>query len=70
MEATKAAVPYLTKEVGFHRVQAKCCLENMASERVMQKVGMKKEGVFRQLFYGKDGMFHDVVIYAILADEI
>lgn len=42
-EAARTAIEYLILEVGFHRIEAKCCTENTASERVMQKLGMKKE---------------------------
>lgn len=39
-EAARAAIEYWIREVGFHRIEAKCCTENTASERVMQKLGM------------------------------
>lgn len=68
-EAVKAVSCYLIEEIGFHRVQAKCCVENRASERVMQKSGMTKDGVLRGYFYCKDNRFCDVVMYAILADD-
>ena len=62
-------VRYLIDEIGFHRVQAKCCVENPASERVMKKVGMTKDGILRGYFHCKDGRFSDVVMYAILAED-
>ncbi|MBQ9459436.1 MAG: GNAT family N-acetyltransferase [Oscillospiraceae bacterium] len=67
-EAAGAAMAYLF-ETGFHRVQAKCAAENAASERVMQKLGMKREGVLRGAFRGKDGRYRDVTVYAALAPE-
>ena len=39
-DENRAAIEYLIREVGFHRIEAKCCTENTASERVMQKLGM------------------------------
>lgn len=68
-EAAREIVRYLIDEIGFHRVQAKCCVENPASERVMQKVGMTKDGILRGYFHCKDGRFSDVVMYAILAED-
>lgn len=68
-EAAAAVVRYLFEEVGFHRVQAKCCAENPASERVMQKIGMTKEGVLRGYFRAKDGRWCDVVLYAALRND-
>lgn len=68
-EAARAVISYMTEKVGFHRVQAKCCIENAASERVMQEAGMTKEGVLRGYFYSKDNRFCNVVMYAILKDD-
>lgn len=66
-EAARAAIEYLIREVGFHRIEAKCCTENTASERVMQKLGMNKEGILRERFCGKDGRWHDLAEYSLLA---
>lgn len=66
-EAATVVLHYLFNEVGFHRVQAKCCIDNSASERVMQKVGMSKEGVLRDYFLTKDHHWRDVVLYSLLS---
>ena len=66
-EAAKAVIRYLFDAVGFHRVQAKCSAKNAASERVMQKIGMAKEGVLHGFFSARDGGFHDVVVYGLLS---
>ena len=42
--------------------------DNPASGRVMEKCGMRKEGVLRQRLYNK-GKFVDVALYAILKDD-
>ena len=50
-----------------YRVQAMCVVPNLASERVMQKLGMQFEGILRgRLFQGPD---HDVKMCAILRPE-
>ena len=69
-EAARAAIEYLIREVGFHRIEAKCCTENTASERVMQKLGMNKEGILRERFYGKDARWHDLAEYSLLAHDL
>lgn len=46
-EAASAAMEFPLSEAGFHRVQAKCAAENAASLRVMEKLGMRREGVLR-----------------------
>ena len=63
-EAARAAIEYLIREVGFHRI------ENTASERVMQKLGMNKEGILRERFCGKDGRWHDLAGYSLLAHDL
>lgn len=65
-EAASAVLRYSRDRVGFHRIQAKCCVGNRASERVMQKLGMSKEGVLREYFQVQDGYWLDVVLYALL----
>ena len=69
-EAAHVAIEYLIREVGFHRIEAKCCTENTTSERVMQKLGMNKEGILRERFYGKDGRWHDLAEYSLLAHDL
>lgn len=69
-EAARAAIEYLIREVGFHRIEAKRCTENTASERVMQKLGMNKEGILRERFCGKDGRWHDLAEYSLLAHDL
>lgn len=68
-QAAELVLDYLRNEVGFHRIQAKCCVENQASRRVMEKLGMVPEGVLHDFFLGKDGRWMDVVLYALVADK-
>mgnify|MGYP002591663155 CR=1 FL=1 len=53
---------------GFRKVSAGYFVENEASRRVMEKCGMRKEGVLRQRLYNK-GKFVDVALYAILKSD-
>ncbi len=69
-EAAHAILQFLLKEVGLHRIQAKCCVKNTASERVMQKLGMQKEGILRDYFLGKGGNYEDIVMYSYLNEEL
>ena len=69
-EAARAAIEYLILEVGFHRIKAKRCTENTASERVMQKLGINKEGILLERFCGKDGHWHDLAEYSLLAHAL
>jgi RimJ/RimL family protein N-acetyltransferase len=67
-EAARAVVSYAFDDLGLHRVQGRHLLRNPASGRVMQKLGMRLEGVHRDL-YRRWGQFEDVAVYAVLAHE-
>ncbi len=47
-EAVKAIVDWVLKQESIHRVWAFCDVENLASARVLEKVGMQREGVLRR----------------------
>lgn len=67
-EALKAVMGYLFKEAGFNRVAACHDVRNPASGRVMEKAGMKQEGVLRQA--GKNNLgLCDVVWRAALRSD-
>ena len=60
-------------DVGFttlklNRIAAQCAPENKASIRVMQKLGMAREGLLRE-HYRAGGKYWSSVIYALLARE-
>ena len=44
VEAAQALVRFGFERMGLERVEAKCFLENRASQRVIEKLGMKLEG--------------------------
>lgn len=67
-EAARAIVSFGFASLGLHRIQARHFLRNAASGRVMQKIGMRLEGVHRGA-YRRWGRFEDVAVYAILAPE-
>lgn len=67
-EAAYAVVAYGFNQVGLNRMVARHFANNPASGRVMQKLGMQREGVQRQ-HDKKDGGYLDVVLYGLLRDE-
>ena len=68
-EAVRAAIAFLVRREGFHRVAARHDSRNPNSGRVMQKAGMKREGVLRASGRSNSGL-GDMVWYAILAEEL
>lgn len=73
-EAAAALIRYGFAHWDIHRVVAHCNPENIASWRVMEKIGMRREGVFRQnIFFERDAsgnpIWLDTFEYAILKDD-
>ncbi len=54
--------------LGLHRIQAMHFPRNPASGRVMQKLGMTREGLLRQ-YVSNRGSREDVIMYSILRPE-
>ena len=65
-EAARAMVEYGFGPLGLHRIMARHLARNPASGRVLEKVGMTREGVLRQHVLKWD-VFEDLVVYAVLA---
>jgi ribosomal-protein-alanine N-acetyltransferase len=67
-EALREVIRFGFEKMSLERVEARCFVENLSSERVMQKCGMKLEGVLRNSMFVK-GEFRNFKIYSILRDE-
>jgi len=65
-EASRAAIDYCIRELGTNRIQAQCKVENVASARVMEKLGMKFEGTHRSSIFHRD-RYWDTHCYATVA---
>lgn len=72
-EAARALVDHAFAELGVHRVVANCNPANVASWRVLEKIGFVREGHLRQNIFFRcdtDGrpMWQDTFEYARLSD--
>jgi ribosomal-protein-alanine N-acetyltransferase len=67
-EAARAVVGHAFAGYAVERVQARVFVENVASARVCEKLGMTHEGTLRHAVYRR-GRFWDVRFYAILRHE-
>jgi ribosomal-protein-alanine N-acetyltransferase len=54
-------------ELGLHRIAATCDPRNVASDRVLQKVGMVREGTLQGTHLLRDG-WRDSNLYALVAE--
>jgi [ribosomal protein S5]-alanine N-acetyltransferase len=69
--ATEAAEKMIS--IGFnhfnlHRIQATCDPDNIASYKVLEKIGMKKEGILRENLLLKSG-WRDSAVFSVLKSE-
>ena len=67
-EATQLMVDYLFLSKDTMRIQAQTDPRNVASHKVLEKVGFKKEGTLRKSFFMR-GEWRDAYIYSILREE-
>jgi [ribosomal protein S5]-alanine N-acetyltransferase len=67
-EAAHAVLTYGFTELGLHRVFATCRPSNSASVRVLEKLGMQREGYLRQHRWMK-GHWQDSLLFAVLDHE-
>jgi ribosomal-protein-alanine N-acetyltransferase len=67
-EAARALMDYGFTSLGLHRIHADASTDNIASWRIMERLGMRREGLLRQAVY-EGGKWLDRYIYGMLADE-
>jgi len=67
-EATAVLVDYLFNKLGIHRIYIQAATDNAASNRVIQKVGFKLEGVLRENEHIRD-RYLDHNIYGMTKDD-
>lgn len=67
-EASKALLQFAFKEIKLNKVFARYFSSNIASGKVMEKIGMKQEGILKEHII-KEGKYTDLVYYGILEKE-
>jgi aspartate/methionine/tyrosine aminotransferase/RimJ/RimL family protein N-acetyltransferase len=60
---------YAFEDLGCIRVQFKTDLRNLRSQKALERIGAKREGVLRNHMLRADGQFRDSVYYSIIANE-
>jgi len=61
---------YALEELGLQRVDLMTDPDNIASQRVAEKVGFQREGVLRAHLRHPDGRIRDSVMYSLLPGEL
>jgi RimJ/RimL family protein N-acetyltransferase len=67
-EAAQALLQFRFGTLKLNRIYAHHMLRNLASGRVLEKIGMKREGILRERVR-KWGVYEDVAILSIIRKE-
>jgi len=67
-EAAQIMVDYLFLSKEIVRIQACTDMRNMVSQKVLEKIGFKKEGIIRKYVF-VCGEWRDALLYSILREE-
>ncbi|WP_064093478.1 GNAT family N-acetyltransferase [Rossellomorea aquimaris] len=67
-EAAKKVIQFGFTTLQLHRLYATCDPQNLGSAKVLEKIGLIKEGTLREVIMLKDG-WRDSCIYSILKKE-
>jgi [ribosomal protein S5]-alanine N-acetyltransferase len=68
-ESARAVMQFGFEQLGLHRVQASHFPRNPASARILEKIGMQREGLLRG-YVQKNGQAEDVIYYAALKSDL
>ena len=67
-EAARAMVDFGFRHLGLRRISSWCIADNVASARVLERLGFTQEGRLRRNEFFK-GRWWDTLLYALLAEE-
>lgn len=67
-DAVRPIIDYGFRELGLHRISAAIGPENTPSIRMVERLGMAREGVIRDHVY-TNGAWRDSVLFSVLSDE-
>jgi [ribosomal protein S5]-alanine N-acetyltransferase len=63
-----AVLGFAFEQLGLNRVEATCMPGNVGSRRVLEKIGMVREGTMRRSHFRYDG-FHDMELFSVLRED-
>jgi [ribosomal protein S5]-alanine N-acetyltransferase len=66
--AVRAVMPFVFESLRLHRIEAACIPSNLASVRLLEKTGFRREGFARQ-YLCIDGRWQDHLLFARLKDD-
>lgn len=67
-KSSRSLIDYAFHDLKLNRVEIRCATENQKSRAVIERLGLKKEGIKRQSEWLYDH-FVDALVYSVLAEE-
>ena len=67
--ATRLAARFGFEQLGLHRIEIVAAVENLASQRVAEKAGAKREGILRKRLL-INGTPHDAVLFSLVREDL
>jgi len=67
-EAVDLVINHGFGQLNLNRIYCGTSRENIGMQRLAEKFGFKKEGIFRQAFF-KNDQYHDTIIYGLTRDR-
>ncbi len=67
-EALQETISFGFHRMALNRIEARVMMQNAASARLLERLGMTPEGVLRKQIFAK-GVYHDMQIFSILREE-
>jgi len=68
-QSAKLLITFGFQTLKVHRIYATCDPRNIGSSKVLEKIGMSKEGILRENMLMKDGVWRDSLLYSMLQQE-
>lgn len=69
-ECTNSIINYLFDELNMNKIIADCDISNVGSCKLLEKLGMEREGILKQHRFSKrNNSFYDVAVYGLLVQN-
>jgi RimJ/RimL family protein N-acetyltransferase len=67
--ATRLAARFGFEQLGLHRIEIVAAVDNVASQRVAEKAGAKREGILRKRLL-INGTPHDAILFSLVREDL
>lgn len=67
-DAMRVRTRFAFETLGLHRLESESRIDNIASQRALEKAGYKREGIARKKLFW-EGQWHDTVLYGMLDED-